>query len=272
MAIDRRRLRFGRAGGEMRLSRWIVFALLACGTLACAEDSDRPPGLDYAEHEGAEFPAKGATLPETLDHIVAPRTTNALVTTRDLRVLRIDVEPWQEIPKGDVKAGALGPQGARYAVVASLYCYSDADHQRLFQEDTAWYLLPEGRLAAWNHYEFGDACTVLNEFEPARGNQASDEKHLLEYVKKSFPSSGVHVNELYLHGIAYAHAGRTDDAQAMLDAGDKGFDFTVDEKINANQGYDIRYTGDRAKMRSLRGQLVRALQEARGSQGATTSP
>jgi hypothetical protein len=257
----------------MRVLGWVGFAFIACGALACADSqSERPPGLDYAEHEGAAFPEKGATLPETLDHIVPPRTTNAMVTARDLRVLRIDVEPWQEIPTSEAKSGGTPPQGARYAVLASLYCHADVNHRYFTQEKLSWYLLPEGRLAAWDHHEFGDACVVLDEFEPARGNQVPDEKNLLTYAKKSFPPSVVHVNELYEHGIAYARAGRLDDAQAMLDAGDKGFDVTVDDKFDTNQGYDPRYTGDRAKMRSLRGQLVRALQEARGAQGATASP
>ena len=256
----------------MGLSRWIGFALFACSTLACAGDSsDRPPGLDYAEHEGAEFPAKGATLSETLDHVVAPRTTNAMVNAREVRVLRIDVDPWQQTPTNDVRSSSV-PQSARYAIVASLFCHADVNHQYIYQEKLSWYLLPEGRLVAWDHHDFGDACTTFDEFEPARGDRVADEKHLLEYVTKSFPSSVVHVNELYLHGIAYVHAGRLDDAQAMLEAGDHGFDVTADEKINANQGYDPRYTGDRAKMRSLRGQLVHELQQARGVQGATASP
>lgn len=258
----------------MRLSRWIGCGLIACGTLACAEDSsERPPGLDYAEHAGAEFPRKDATVSETLDSIVAPRTTNALVTTRDVRVLRIDADPWQEIPINDVKSGRYAPSpSARYAIVASLNCQAHVDLARYYAEELSWYLLPAGRLAAWDHHDFGDACTMLFEFEPARGDQIADEKHLLEYVKKSFPSSVIHPNELYGQGLAYTRVGRLDDAQAMLEAGDRGFDVTADEKIDTNQGYDKRYTGDRAKMRNLRGQLVHALAQARGSQGATASP
>lgn len=258
----------------MRLSPSIGFGLFACGTLACAGDSsDRPPGLDYAEHAPAEFPRKGATLSETLGGVVAPRTTNAIVTPRDVRVIRIDVEPWQQIPSDDVESGRYAPSpNARYAVVASLSCSALVNLQRIYGEKLSWYLLPDGKLAAWDHHDFGDSCTVFDEFEPARGNEIADEKHLLEYVQKSFPSSIVHVNELYLKGIAYVRALRLDDAQAMLDAGDRGFDVTADEKLDTNQGYDHRYTGDRAKMRSLRGQLVRDLERARASQGATASP
>ena len=258
----------------MRLFRWIGFGLVACSTLACAGDSsDRPPGLDYAEHAGAEFPRQGAALPETLDSIVAPRTTNALVTSRDVRVLRIDRDPWQEIPTSDVKSGRYeAAASARYAIVASLYCTAHVDRKRIYGEKLSWYLLPGGQLAAWDHHDFGDACTMFDEFKPARGDQIADEKHLIEYVQKSFPSSVVHVNELYSKGIAYVDAGRLDDAQAMLDAGDHGFDFTADEKLDTNEGYDQRFTGDRAKMRTLRGRLVRALQQARGSQGVATAP
>jgi hypothetical protein len=258
----------------MRLSRWIGFGLCACSTLACAGDSsDRPPGLDYAEHAPAEFPRKDATLSETLDSIVAPRTTNAMVTSRDIRVLRIDVDPWQEIPSKEVKSGRYGPPpNARYAIVASLYCNAHVDRERIYGEKLSWYLLPGGRLVAWDHHNFGDACTMADEFEPARGDQIADEKHLIEYVQKSFPPSVVHVDELYYKGLAYARVGRLDDAQAMLAAGDRGFDFTADEKLDTNEGYDQRFTGDRRKMRGLRAQLVRELQKARGSQGAAASP
>jgi hypothetical protein len=258
----------------MRFSCGICFALIACTTLACASDSsDRPPGLDYAEHAGAAFPSKGVTLSETLNNIVPPRTTDALVTGREVRVLRIDVDPWQAIPTKDAESGAYKPSAdARYAVVADLYCTAHVDRERIYGEKLSWYLLPKGQLDAWDHHDFGDSCTVSDEFEPARGDQISDEKHLLEYVKKSFPSTMVHVNELYIHGLAYVRVGRLDDAQAMLDAGDHGFDVTADEKLEVNQGYDPRFTGDRAKMRSLRGRLVKALQQARGQQGAAASP
>src|SRR5215831_17685323 len=71
--------------GFVRGSQWIGLVLFVCGTLACAgDDSDRPPGLDYAERAGADFPSKGMTLQQTLDNIVARRTTNAMVTARDV--------------------------------------------------------------------------------------------------------------------------------------------------------------------------------------------
>jgi len=58
----------------------------------------------------------------------------------------------------------------------------------------------------------------------------------------------------------------------MLEAGDRGFDVTADEKVSTNEGSDARYSGDRAKMRRLRSRLVQAIEQARASQGASASP
>lgn len=231
--------------------------------LACASDPDTPPGLEWAESWPDEFPRAGATVEETLAGLVPGRTTNALVQARDVRVLRIDVEPWVSIPRGDAREGRLGDAEAVYAVAADLSCNARVELQRIHGEKVAWYLLPGGALAAWDHWEFGDACTATNHFEPARDVLVPREKRLVAWMHEHLPKSVTHSAELYLKGASYARAGRLDDARAMLAAGDEAFDFTDDYKIVTGEGRGRRYTADRQALRDhTRELLVREIRQA----------
>lgn len=246
------------------LARLVPLALAAVLS-ACATDDGSPPGLEYAEARGADsFPAAGASLAETLASLVGERTTDALVQARDVRVLRIDVEPWLPVPTGEARAGRVAPApGAIYAVVASFNCQSRVNRQRFYGEKTGWYLLPDGRLAAWDHYAFGDACTMHDFFEPATGTLVDQEKRVIAWMHEKAPRSVVHAGEIYAKGIAYARVGRIDDARASLVAGDAAFDATTDHKILLEGGRDERYTADRAALRGGgREALVQAIADA----------
>jgi hypothetical protein len=252
----------------------LLLSLAAIGVAGCAGSGDElPPGLEYAESATLEFPSAGATLRDTLGSLVPPRRTNALVQARDARVFRIDVDPWQSLDTGEVEEGraTIDPAG-RYAVVASLHCQATANLNRYMAEKVGWYLLPGGKLAAWDHWTFGDACTMFDEFRPARGARIADEKALVAWIAKSFPSSIVHASELYVKGLAYAKAGRLDDAQAMLAAGDASFDVTADHKVDVNEGRDHYFTGDRGALRWGRDQLVQAIAEAKAAPSPVAAP
>jgi hypothetical protein len=241
----------------------------------CATDDDAPPGLAYAEAEAAdEFPTAGASLSDTLGSLVGKRRSNAQVQARDVRVLRIDVEPWTPVDRADAEAGRLPSEpSARYAVVASFNCQAVVNQQRYHGEKTGWYLLPAGRLAAWDHYAFGDACTMFDLFQPATGELVADEKRLAAWIEKNAPRSVVHARETYTKGIAYARAGRIDDARASLAAGDAAFDSTAERKILTNDGRDQVATSDRGALRGdSREALVRAIAEAEAKPGGVAAP
>lgn len=243
--------------------RLTVLGVTLALALACASDPGTPPGLAWAEAAPAEFPRAGATIEEALAALSPKRTTNALVQARDVRVLRIDVEPWVSIPRKDVNAEKLTDAEALYAVVADLSCMATAGLQRIYGEKVAWYLLPGGALSAWDHWEFGDACTGSNHFEPARDALVPHEKRLVAWMHEHLPKSVTHAAELYLKGAAYARAGRLDDARAMLAAGDEAFDFTDDYKIVQGEGRGRRFTADRQALRGhSRELLVREIGQA----------
>ncbi len=212
----------------------------------------------------AEFPKAGVSLEDTLAALQEPRRTSALVQVRDVRVFRIDVEPWVPVPVEDARAGTLRPEsGARFAIVASFNCQSRTNRQRIYGEKTGWYVLTDGRLSAWEHPWFGDACWAFDSFQPARGDAVADEKRVVAWIEKNAPRSAVHARQIYGKGVAYARVGRLDDARASLAAGDAAFESTTDDKIYMKGGTDQAYTADREALRGgTREALVRAIAEA----------
>lgn len=232
--------------------------------LACATESELPPGMEYAERDYVEFPETGVPIADVVASLVPARATNAMLQARDVRVMRIDSEPWTTLPAETVRGGAMSIEStARYAIVASFNCQALVNGERFYNEQAAWYLLPGGKLAAWDHYDYGDSCGMENVFEPARGPLALDEKLLVSWIEKNMPRSASYVTNHYARGLAYALVGRLSDARAMLAAGDAATDASPDLKAPTREGRGRYYTRGRDAERSAaREHLVRMIESA----------
>ena len=115
----------------------------------------------------------------------------------------------------------------------------------------AWYLLPEGRLAAYDHYRFEDECGAANEFRAARGERAAVEREAMERVAGAGPRFTL--EQAYARGLAYVEAGRLDEARAMLLIGERGY-----RQVSAQLRASGRQ-GALSEVERMRASLMRAL-------------
>jgi hypothetical protein len=177
------------------------------------------------------FPDTEADLEQTVASLYAPPPLGTQLSIRRLEIFRIDTEPWQGIAFEELRTGRYtSSTDATYAVIAHFTCRGRVDLQTYMGEKVAWYLLPENRLRAFDHYEFIEGCTVHNTFAPTSAKNAPTEQAVEAYVAAHYPPSMVHVGQLYQKGIAYARVDRVDDAKRMLQAGSSAFDVSADDK------------------------------------------
>jgi hypothetical protein len=149
-------------------------------------------------------------------------------------------------------------------VVATLGCRTEVDLEIYSGEKVGWMLLPAGKLASWDLPEYADRCVVFNAFQPGDASLAGLEKQVAAYRDANFPRSMQHVGEYYQKGLAYVAVGRIEDAEAMLAAGDRGFD------VGARGEQNVRFdtprgvpTADAAQVTALRRKLASELVRAK---------
>jgi hypothetical protein len=210
------------------------------------------------------FPDSEANLEQTLASLYAPPPLGVQLSIRRLEILRIDTEPWQSVPFQGLRTGAITSSNAEsYAVIAHFTCRGRVDLQSYYGEKVAWYLLPDNRLRAFDHYEFLEACTVHNDFHPTSAAKASLEKALEARVASGYPPSMVHVKQLYQKGIAYARAERVEDAKRMLREGRSAFDSSGDDKATEFETPGVRLEVSRLdEAAGLRAVLIREIEAA----------
>jgi hypothetical protein len=199
--------------------------LLALGAAACGK-SYYQAYRDAHPEWIPSFPDTRDTLERTVASLYAPPKRANQVTVQRLQILRVDQEPWQEIAFSDLKNGDFTSSDEHdYLVVADLVCRAEYDLHVYKGEKIAWYLLPENRLGAYDHYEFVEACTTWSEFRRARSEkEIALEKDAVAHVESDYPPSMFHVGALVRQGIALAEAGRLDEAEALLETGRDAMD------------------------------------------------
>lgn len=214
------------------------------------------------------FPAEGASLHETLAGLHGPRTggRNRIVAKLDVLALRDGA--FEKLTRSEVGAALANPNGT-YAVVATEFCHSEVGEDVLIGEKVSWFLLPEGRLSAYDAHHFtDDLCTVSNDFSPA-ASHVDLERRLIAYRDAHFPTSMIHLGEVYRKGLLYAERDRLDDARAMLDLGDSSYD-VADRGTHHVEGWQPTQMNDgtsSAEIERLRQSLIEVLEwtEARTS-------
>ena len=242
----------------------------ACVFLLCAISASACAGNDFRSYQKAHpdwvfvFPDPGANLEQTVASLYAPPPIGTQLSIRRLELLRVDMEPWQPISFEDLRSGRyVSSDEAGYAVVANYTCRGRLDLQLYQGEKVGWYLLPSNRLAAFDHYEFLEACTVTNQFQPAATEHAALERELQQHVASEYPTSMVHVGELFQKGVVYARANRVDDAKRMLREGNRAFDAGSDDKPTEFETPGVPLAVARADdVRSLRNLLLREIAAA----------
>jgi hypothetical protein len=201
--------------------------LLAAGCAAGPYHAYRAAHPDW---DGA-FPTASADLARTVAALYAPGSKWTTTVTQ-IYAWRLEPESWTSV---DLENLPAAPADADYAVVASLHCASNDGNAEFMRSEIVWYLLPRNRLAAWDHYAFAPGCGVTNAFQPARGPLVPAERELLERAHIPLPATASGAAEYYEKGLAFLRAGRRDDADAMLAAGDRAGTGEFDVRARLNQ-------------------------------------
>ena len=245
----------------MRLRGAMIVTAVCLAAFGCASsyfDQYRDGHPEWAP----AFPDTKANLEQTIASLYAPPPIGTQLTIRKLTILRADVEPWSEIAFADLRSGKFQSSASdRYVVVANFFCRSRVDLQSYVGEKVGFYLLPENRLAAYDHYDFVEGCTVYNAFRPATGELVQLERTVEAYIAKTHPASMIHVTELFRKGIAYAEVGRIDDAKRMLREGSVGLDVSGEKPEFGTPGVRIQVQ-DRGDAKRARVRLAEAIAAA----------
>jgi hypothetical protein len=233
--------------------------LLALGCAANYHDAYKAKNPDGY----GEAPTNGASLHEALAGLYAPPTADYRRFVSKLDVLRIAEGGPTKLAPAEIDAAIDAGAADTFAVVATLGCRSEVDLEIYSGEKVGWMLLPEGKLASWDLPEYTDRCVVSNAFQPGDASLADLEKQVAAYRDANFPRSMAHVGEYYQKGLAYVAVGRIADAEAMLAAGDRGFDVgTRGEQIvrfDTPRGVQLADSADVAALRRrLATELVKA--------------
>jgi hypothetical protein len=201
----------------------LALALFAAGCAGNYYDSWKAKNPDGV----ITTPSVGISLHETLAGVYAPPIADYSRFVGKLDVLRFDAGAPVAMTAEEVDAALGGDAKGDYAVVALVRCLSEVDMKRYGGEKVAWYVLEDGRLAAWNHYDFADNCVGSIDFRPAKAADAplvAHERATVAYAEANYPAGMGHVGEYYLQGLVYVGAGRIDEARAMLEKGDATVD------------------------------------------------
>ncbi|MGI9433054.1 MAG: hypothetical protein ACR2PQ_12610 [Myxococcota bacterium] len=169
-------------------------------------------------------PSQTASLHEVLAILYAPPVADYSLIVAKLAVLRLEEGGPVELSREEIDATLASGASGDYGVIATLSCQSEYNIKRYAGEKVAWYLLRQGKLTAYDHFDFVDFCAVANEFRAARADTMALEAQVLSYRDENFPKSMEHAGQFYRRGLGYLNAERPDDALRMLQAGDAAVD------------------------------------------------
>jgi hypothetical protein len=229
--------------------------------LGCA---GAPPPLPAG---ASATPALGDGLALVLAKLPHAEGTPAAVELRELRVIDVAHEPWQSLEPAAAE-GRTGPLG----VIAGRRCTWRDGLSRGEAVRASWYLLRAGRLEAFDHQGFGDACAPRPSFEPAAAEDLALERSLTRYLAQRYPFNVIAADERFSRGLALLSRGRPDDARFELSALDR----RLDDLERRQNEYETPDADERAalrreeeRLRPLRARLHRELAEYTGPEKET---
>jgi hypothetical protein len=209
----------------------VPLCLVAALALACAGAPPLPAGASAT-------PALGDALGLLLVKIRHAEGAPAAVELRELRVIDVASEPWRTLEPAAAE-GRAGPLG----VIAGRRCTWRDGLSRGASLRASWYLLRAGRLEAFDHQGFGDACAARPSFEPSA--DAELERTLGRYLAQRYPGHAISPDERFSRGLALLSRGRPDDARFELQALDR----RLDELVRRQSEYETPDDEERAALR-----------------------
>jgi hypothetical protein len=263
-------------------SRWLLL-VLAAGSLDVPGCSWHRPGEADAvapPAAAAAAPGVGASLAEVLA-LAGVREDGSFSVDAELqRVARVSEGIWEDVPTRSARRADFAPDAAAdYVVVVRRSCRDWAGRERWQDERASWFLLPAGRLAAFDHWTFGPRCALANAFRPLAADSPSQvtERDLLRWLDQRHPPGRVPVEIRFQRGAAYTEAGRLEEARAMLRFADDALQSREDlfEKREVSTAEAEAFEAEGRRLRALRNDLraaIRRAEEAAPPGAAEPSP
>jgi hypothetical protein len=245
----------------------MALAGAACLAAACAwhtageVDAVTEPPLDLPA------PQPGMELPAVLDLASSVERGSFAVWADILRIVAVKDGVWKDLRLAEVRRPAFTPDPATdYVVVVKRTCRDWEGRQRWSDVRMSWFLLPGGRLAAYDHWTFGPRCAVADRFRPAaEGSPArTTERDLLRWLEQRHPQGRLPIELRFQRGEAFVEAGRLDEARALLRFGDDAIEardhlHRPREESAAESG---AFQTEQARLRRLRADLSTAIRRA----------
>ena len=218
---------------------------------------------DYAERYRRAHPDWTPTPPVAGD---SPERTLASLQTgpegpfrvsvRELRLLRVDVEPWE------VLSDVAETDASTIAVIADRRCRGRRGIRLLSSERVSWFIFVAGGLVSYDQFEFGEACEPRNHYLPSRIELLTTERALVRYAARRYPGSAPTTEEMLSKGLALVAVDRLPDAKRMLRNADRQIDLMSARAPNAPEEEREALAEEETRLRAMRAKLSRAIAEA----------
>lgn len=252
----------------VRTRPWYWLVLVGALAVGCASNynaSYRAKNPNWF----STFPDEGAGLHETLAGLYDRGNFEYRLSVSKLLVVRISDSRAVELTQEEITAALDRPPGGEtYGIVATVDCRSEIDMRMYGGQKTAWLLLEEGELSAWDVFLFSFRCTVGNEFRPVPLERAAAEDALRAFRDANFPPSIGHPGQKYAKGVTYIELGRLEAAEAMLAEGDRTFDANSDVNTQFKRPSESVKTAGDAETAFKRQQLVESIRGVRSAREA----
>jgi hypothetical protein len=240
----------------------LLLLLLGAAGLGCA--------TDYAEryrlaHPGwtPRPPLVGDSFEETMASLQTGKEGPLEVSVRELRVLRVDVEPWETLSVGSVPAGS---EEQIIGVIAHRRCKGRRGLRFFGSERASWYVFTAAKLTSYDHFEFAETCEPRNHYLPSSVEHLAIERALARYVASRYPESTPTTEEVLSKGLALVAADRLPDAEKMLRTADRELDLMAAERETLPEEEREAFEAEEKRLRAMRAKLSRAIAAARRQQ------
>jgi hypothetical protein len=235
-----------------------LLLVLGVAGLGCATDYAERYRLAHPGWTPAP-PHSGGAIEETLASIHAGPEKSLEVSIRELRVLRVDVEPWETL---SVDSVATGSEERVIGVIAHRRCRGRQGIRFFGSERASWYLFVAGELTSYDHFEFGDSCAPENHYLPSSAAHLATERALVRYAARRYPESAPTTEEILSKGVALVSAARLSDAKKMLRSADRELDLMAARSEDLPEEEKEAFEARERRLRAMRAKLSRAIAAA----------
>lgn len=242
----------------MRRAISSLLLLLGLAGFGCASDHAQRYRRSHPDWTPGP-PLAGDSLEKTLATLQAGTEGPASVSIRELRLLRVDLEPWETVSADTALAGS---EAQRIALIAPLDCRGRRGIHFFSLERVPWYIFAAGELVSFDHFEFDEACQPRNHYLASSAEYLATERALVRYAASRYPESAPTAEEMLGKGLALVAADRLAEAKRMLRRADRKIDFMSSDADSLSEEERDALEADEKRLRAMRAKLSRTIAAA----------